>query len=69
MLSGDLDAIREFLDPNVRLPGGDPAASGACQNTRALGFMRRARSHRRAGELIALVGAGDTVGRVDAAPR
>ena len=61
-LSGDLDAIREFLDPDVRWHGGDPSAPGACHNReQALEFMRRARSRRRLGELIDVVDAGDKV--------
>ena len=61
-LSGDLDAIREFLDPDVRWHGGDPSAPGACRNReQALEFMRRARSRRRLGELIDVVDAGDKV--------
>jgi len=31
-LSGDLDAIREFLDPEVKWHGGAPSAAGACTN-------------------------------------
>jgi hypothetical protein len=40
-LSGDLDAIREFLDPEVKWHGGDPSAAGACHNReQALESMR-----------------------------
>jgi ketosteroid isomerase-like protein len=61
-LSGDLDAIREFLDPDVKWHGGDPSAAGACSDRgQALEFMRRARSRRRLGELIDVVDAGDKV--------
>jgi len=61
-LSGDVDAIREFLDPDVKWHGGDPSAPGACANReQALEFMRRARSLRRVGELIDVVDAGDKV--------
>ena len=61
-LSGDLDAIREFLDPDVKWHGGDPSAAGACHNReQALEFMRQSRSRSRLGELIDVVDAGDKV--------
>jgi len=61
-LSGDVDAIREFLDPDVKWHGGDPSAAGACTNReQALEFIRRARGRRRVGELIDVVDAGDKV--------
>jgi ketosteroid isomerase-like protein len=60
--SGDLEAIREFLDPDVKWHGGDPSAAGACHNReQALEFMARARSSRRLGDLIDVVDAGDKV--------
>jgi ketosteroid isomerase-like protein len=31
-LAGDLDSVREFLDPDVRWHGGDPDAPGACRS-------------------------------------
>ncbi len=62
VLNGDLDVLREFLDPDVKWHGGDPSAVGACQNReQALRFMRRAQSRRRVGELIDILGAGDKV--------
>jgi ketosteroid isomerase-like protein len=61
-LSGDVDAIREFLDPDVKWHGGDPSAAGACTNReQALEFMRRALSRGRVGELVNVVDAGDKV--------
>jgi ketosteroid isomerase-like protein len=61
-LCGDLDAIREFLDPDVKWHGGDPSAAGACRNgEQALEFMRQARSRSRIGELVDVVDAGDKV--------
>jgi ketosteroid isomerase-like protein len=61
-LSGDVDAIRQFLDPDVKWHGGDPSAAGACTNRdQALEVMRRARSRGRVGELIDVVDAGDQV--------
>jgi ketosteroid isomerase-like protein len=62
VLSGNVDAIREFLDPDVKWHGGDPSAPGACSNReQALEFMRRARSRGRVGELVDAVDAGDKV--------
>jgi len=62
VLRGDLDAIREFLDEDVRWHGGDPSAAGACHNRdQALAFMRQAGRRRRVGELVDVVGAGDKV--------
>jgi len=41
-LRGDLDAIGELLDPEVKWHGGDPSAPGACHNrAEALAFMRQ----------------------------
>lgn len=61
-LRGDLDAICEFLDPDVKWHGGDPSAAGACHNReQALDFMRQARSLSRIGELVDVVDAGDKV--------
>jgi ketosteroid isomerase-like protein len=59
-LRGDLDAIREMLDPAVRWHGGDPSAPGACRNReQALLFMRQAWVRQGPGELIDVVDAGD----------
>ena len=61
-LRGDLDAIRGFLDPDVKWHGGDPSAQGACHNReQALEFMRQARSRRGVGELVDVIDAGDKV--------
>lgn len=61
-LRGDLEAVREFLDPEVKWHGGDPAASGACQNReQALEFMRAARIRGGLGELVEVIDAGDKV--------
>jgi ketosteroid isomerase-like protein len=61
-LRGDLDAIREFLDPEVKWHGGDPSAPGACRNReQALEFMRQARRRRGVGELVDVVDAGERV--------
>jgi ketosteroid isomerase-like protein len=61
---GDLEAIREFLDPDVKWHGGDPTAIGSCQNRdQALQFMRQASSRIRNGtrELVDVIDAGDKV--------
>jgi ketosteroid isomerase-like protein len=61
-ISGDVNAVREFLDPDVKWHGGNPSAAGACHNReQALEFMRGARSRRRIGELVDIVDAGDKV--------
>jgi ketosteroid isomerase-like protein len=61
-LRGDLNAIGELLDPDVKWHGGDRSAPGACHNReQALEFMRQARSRRRVGELIDVIDAGDKV--------
>lgn len=64
---GDFEAIRPFLDPEVKWHGGDPSALGACQNRQeALTFMaraqeRRAREGRGLGELVDVIDLGDQV--------
>ena len=60
-LRGDLDAIAELLDPQVKWHGGDPLAPGACRNRdQALAFMRQAEAIRSGGvELVDVVAAGD----------
>jgi ketosteroid isomerase-like protein len=61
-LRGNLDVIRGFLDPSVKWHGGNPSAPGACHNReQAIEFMRQARTRRRVGELVDIVGAGDKV--------
>jgi ketosteroid isomerase-like protein len=61
-LDGDLETVREFLDPDVKWHGGDPSAAGSCQNReQALEFMRHARTKRGVGELIDVIEAGDKV--------
>jgi ketosteroid isomerase-like protein len=60
--AGDLEAIREFLDPDVKWHAGDPTAEFACHNRRqALEWMRRARERGPIGELVELIDAGDKV--------
>ena len=60
--SGDVDGVREFLDPAVKWHAGDPNAVGACQNRQdALAFIRQARERGRVGELVDVIGAGEKV--------
>jgi ketosteroid isomerase-like protein len=59
---GDLDAVEDFLDPEVKWHGGDPNAEGACRNRQdALMFMQQARRRGRIGKLVEVIGAGDQV--------
>ena len=59
---GDLDAVREFLDPDVKWHAGDPTADYACQDrAQAIEFMRRARERGPIGELVEIIDAGDKV--------
>jgi ketosteroid isomerase-like protein len=62
VLRGDLAAVGEFLDPEVKWHGGDPNAPGACRNRQeALDFMRLARERRPIGELVDVVDFGEKV--------
>jgi ketosteroid isomerase-like protein len=57
---GDVDAIRDFLAPDVKWHGGDPSAEGACRNRdEALNFMRQAGRRRPIGELVDVIEAPD----------
>jgi ketosteroid isomerase-like protein len=59
---GDLDALREFLDPQVKWHGGDPSAPSACHNRdQALEVIRRASSRQGLGELVDVLDAGEKV--------
>jgi ketosteroid isomerase-like protein len=59
---GDLDAVREFLDPEVKWHGGDSTAIGTCPNRdQALRFMRQASLRVRDRELVDVIDAGDKV--------
>jgi ketosteroid isomerase-like protein len=59
---GDLEAIRDLLDPDVKWHAGDPTAEGTCQNRdQALMFMRQARTRAAMGEPVELIDAGDKV--------
>ena len=62
-LRGDLDAIGEILDADVKWHGGDPSALGACHNRdEALAFMRESDVIRGGRfELVDVVDFGDQV--------
>jgi ketosteroid isomerase-like protein len=62
IMRGDLDEVRELLDPDVKWHGGNPA--DGCQNRRqTLEWMRAAQRRRGSppAELIEMVDAGDKV--------
>jgi ketosteroid isomerase-like protein len=62
VLAGDLDAVRDFLDPDVKWHGGDPDGDGACRNRdQALSVIRHAIDQGGVGELVDVVDAGDQV--------
>jgi ketosteroid isomerase-like protein len=62
MSRGDIEALRDLLDPEVKWHGGDADANGACHNRdEALAFMREARRRRPLAELVELVDAGEKV--------
>lgn len=59
---GDLDAMAELLDPEVRWHGGDPSDPASCHNrTEALEFIRQAQRRGPVGELVDVLGAGEKV--------
>jgi ketosteroid isomerase-like protein len=61
-LRGDLDALGDLLDREVKWHGGDPAARGSCHNREeALEFMRRVRGRAQQAELVDVLGAGEKV--------
>jgi ketosteroid isomerase-like protein len=62
-LRGDLDAIGEMLDADVKWHGGDPSAPGACHGRReALAFLGQSDVIRGGRfELVDVVGIGDKV--------
>src|SRR5690348_2436443 len=62
-LRGDLDAVGELLDPEVRWHAGDPSAPWACHDRgEALAFMRRSDAILSGRvELVDAIAAGDKV--------
>ena len=59
---GDLETMRELLDPDVKWHGGNPSDELACHNRRqALEWMGRARRRGPIGELVEVIDAGDQV--------
>jgi ketosteroid isomerase-like protein len=62
LLRGDAEALRDFFAPDVKWHGGDPTASGACQNRhQVLQFIERARLGGKIGELVDVIEAGERV--------
>ena len=64
VLHGDLEAISEILDPDVKWHAGDPTAKFACHNrNQAIAFMAKnwVRREGPPGELVELIDAGDKV--------
>jgi ketosteroid isomerase-like protein len=64
VLRGDLEALGEILDPDVKWHAGDPTAKFACQNRQqTIAFMGKnwVRRGRPPGELVELIDAGDKV--------
>jgi ketosteroid isomerase-like protein len=60
--SGDLDTVREFLDPAVKWHGGDPSAEGACHSSDdVVDFIRQARERGAVGELVDVIDCGESV--------
>jgi ketosteroid isomerase-like protein len=59
---GDFDAIRDFLDPNVKWHGGDESTPGACHNSDdVLEFMHQAHRRGSVGQLVDVIDAGEQV--------
>jgi ketosteroid isomerase-like protein len=62
IVRGDLDAVGELLDPEVKWHAGDPTAEGTCQNReQALRFMSRPERPQPVGALMDVIDAGDRV--------
>jgi hypothetical protein len=62
VVTGDLDAVRDFLDPAVRWHGGDPTYEGACHNSdEVIEFIRQARERGAVGELVDVIDCGERV--------
>lgn len=62
VLRGDVDAVADLLDPEVKWHGGDPSSPGACVNrAQVLAFIRKGRARRRGVEIVDVVAAGDKV--------
>jgi ketosteroid isomerase-like protein len=62
VLSGDFDAVSDFLAPDVKWHGGDPDGEGACHNReQALEVIRQAFDQGFAADLVNVIGAGERV--------
>jgi ketosteroid isomerase-like protein len=62
VMRGDVDALREILDPDVKWHGGNPA-DGCQDRVQTLAFIRKNWMRRGPppGEVVELLGAGDKV--------
>lgn len=62
MAAGDLDAVAELLDPDVKWHAGDPTSSYACQNRdQALMWIRMRQGGRQMPELVDAIESGERV--------
>jgi ketosteroid isomerase-like protein len=62
VLSGNFDAVAEFLDPDVKWHGGDPGAEGACRGREeALEVIRQAYEQGFSADIVSAIGVGDRV--------
>jgi ketosteroid isomerase-like protein len=62
VVEGDLEAVRAFLDPDVKWHGGAADGPGSCQNReQAMRFVSAARAKDRVGRLIEIIDAGEKV--------
>jgi ketosteroid isomerase-like protein len=62
VVRGDLGAVRELLDADVKWHAGDPTAEFACHNRdQAIAFMSQARARAAMGEPVELIDAGEKV--------
>jgi ketosteroid isomerase-like protein len=59
---GDVEALRELLDPAVRWHGGDPDGAGGCQGAdEVIAFIRQAQLRGPLPELVDVIAAGAQV--------
>jgi ketosteroid isomerase-like protein len=59
---GDIESIRDFLDPAVQWHGGDPSWPGACHSSDdVIEFMRAARDRGGVGRLVDVIDCGERV--------
>jgi ketosteroid isomerase-like protein len=59
---GDIESLREFLDPAVEWHGGDPSWPGACHSSDdVIEFIRAARDGGGIGKLVDVIDCGERV--------